>query len=169
MIQGEAIIFDGITSAQSRDARITRHNMNMRSAFKYIAELYAITPIFMLRLKPNMNRYCFRPVAVEILNTLDAGVAVWELVLNPTVTSAQFADMTDSIVQIATAGDSSLDDGVIMSSGYIHGACRMDCSDCHTKWLSSSLTGVSDVVILRVRLLAGTVNLSASISWTEKR
>jgi hypothetical protein len=125
-------------------------------------------PIMSLQLKDDYERAKLYPKDLEIVNLQGGGVGHWNLLLNPTLTSASFSNLGTSFAQVDTSA-TEVSGGTSIASGYIYdaGVEKIALNDKDVSLLSS-ISGTQDTLTLSMSSLAGTLNIFASLEWVEK-
>jgi hypothetical protein len=147
---------------------VTR-NADTGTALKVISTANAtldVAPIISIRLKASANRALIRPKNLTMLNP-ETGFAKWSLVMNPTLTGSTFNSVSDdSYVEYDTNATVAAN-GVVIASGFIStGITSVDLKTQGNE-IMASLTGVPDILTLRLQYIRGVVTVSASIQWEE--
>ena len=143
------------------------------------------TPLVSFRLSPERNRGALHPMRLSLLNKGASGTCKYELRLNPTLTSATWTagdsytfDIVSPIVQdLSDTGTSrqvdtaaaAVSGGVTLVSGFLFDAVVRDISvDFSLTQLHAAIDGTPDVLTVVVTLIAGTVDVAASLQFLEK-
>lgn len=162
MYQGKASIFyanDPTIQAKSIDVGLDKKTVNQNGESK---------PMFTLRLKEDANRAKLVAKTLTMVNTASGGVAKWELVLNATLTDADFGDVQDSFAQFSTA-ETEATGGSVMASGFIFdsGLFILDMEK-NDVFISSNIQGVPETMTLRITNISGVVEVLSGIDWYER-
>ena len=144
------------------------------------------TPLVSFRLSPERNRGALHPMRLSLLNKGASGTCKYELRLNPAALTAatwgagtsytfdvvspvvQSLSDTGTSMQVDTAA-TAVSGGVTLVSGYLFDALVRDISvDFSLTQLHAAIDGTPDVLTLVVTLIAGTVDVAASLQFLEK-
>lgn len=134
-----------------------------------------LVPIFSIRLKSNCNRSFIKNFRFNIINNAASGTPIYvAILLNPTFGSAlTWVDKNNSIIQYSTTVTTvnNLSTVEYIYQDYIQGntnrASYNDAlTEIHTP-LTSSISGVSDILSICVARLAGNVTINAGFNWIE--
>lgn len=134
-----------------------------------------LVPIFSIRLKSNCNRSFIKNFRFNIINNAASGTPIYvAILLNPTFGSAlTWVDKNNSIIQYSTTVTTvnNLSTVEYIYQDYIQGntnrASYNDAlTEIHTP-LTSSISGVSDILSICVARLAGNATINAGFNWIE--
>jgi hypothetical protein len=162
MFQGKASVFhvnDPTIQTKSIDVGLSRKTVN---------ENGDVRPMFSLRLRENSNRAKLTAKRLTMVNTSSGGVAKWELVINSTLTDANFAGVTGSFAEFSTEETESID-GRVAASGFIYdsGVFILDMEK-NNIYVSSDVQGVPDTLTLRITNISGVVEILSGLDWYER-
>lgn len=134
-----------------------------------------LTPIFSIRLKSNCNRSFIKNFRFNIINNAPSGSPIYiAILLNPTFGSPlTWVNKNNSIIQFSTTITTvnNLANVEYVYQDYIQGntnrASYNDAlTEIHTP-LTSSITGVSDILSVCIAKLAGNATINAGFNWIE--
>lgn len=134
-----------------------------------------LVPIFSIRLKSNCNRSFIKNFRFNIINNAASGTPIYvAILLNPTFGSAlTWVDKSNSIIQYSTTVTTvnNLSTVEYIYQDYIQGNTnRASYNDALTEIftpLTSSISGVSDILSICVARLAGNATINAGFNWIE--
>lgn len=149
-------------------------------------ELFTLdqTPIISFRLTPERNRGSLRPMRMSLLNIGASGTCKYELRLNASLTGATFAAGNSYTFDVSAPTTQALPDigtnlqvdrdatavtgGITLVSGYLFDSVVRDLSvEFSLMQLHAAINGTPDVLTLVVTVIAGTVDVAASLQFLE--
>lgn len=128
-----------------------------------------MTPLLSIRAKQQYNRAKIVPIEVEVTNVGGGGVGKWNLFIRSVLDTPTWTPISDSYVEIDESSAGTTTDGTLLACGYFvdAGVTKVSLTDKQIELLSS-INGLQDILTIRVDLIYGTINTSASITWNER-
>jgi len=126
-----------------------------------------LTPLISIKLKTSQLDAIILPVEIDMLG-LSNQVVRYQLLLNPTLTGASFADHAVSQCQVDTTA-TALTGGTILQQGFINNNGRINIGGLENFnfQLGRTLSGTSDVITLAALGFSNNVKAVASLGWYQ--
>ncbi len=165
MIQGNAVVLSdsGFKGNKNVFAYDLGSNFKMLNASSNAA-------LFSIRLSDTYERAQVHVDKLEIINIASGGVGKWQLILNPSSLTGQvsFSNVASTSFVEADMSGLQADGGICVATGYIYdaGVTQVPLSSKDISLLCS-ITGQQDTLTLSATNINGTLNLSASVEWSE--
>lgn len=138
------------------------------SSFVNLTTPWCTHPIISVRLQSQYERAKLIPTDFEIINIAPGGVGKWTLVLNSSLSNPDWQSIYNSYAEIDTSS-SNVSGGIKLASGFFYdaGVTKTTLSDKDIELLCK-INGTQDILTLQVKLINGTLNLGACLTWNEK-
>lgn len=162
MIQGNAVVMND----SGYQGSVNTVSYDLGSNLKTISVAGDVS-LLNVRLAKAYGRTKAKINKVEFINISPGGVGKWRLLLNPSLVGQPSFGSVSTFVEVDT-GATSATGGTCLASGFLYdtGVISIPLTDKNILLLSS-ISGVSDVLCLLVTNINGTLNMSASIEWSE--
>ena len=126
-----------------------------------------LTPLVSIKLKSSQLDAIILPSEISVISLSNQNIR-YQLLLNPTLTGASFADHAASQCQVDTTA-SALTGGTILQQGFItnNGLVEVGGLDNFNFQLGRTLSGTSDVITLAALGFSNNVKAVASLAWFQ--
>lgn len=126
-----------------------------------------LTPLVSIKLKSSQLDAIILPSEISVISLSNQNIR-YQLLLNPTLTGASFADHAASQCQVDTTA-SALSGGTILQQGFItnNGLVEVGGLDNFNFQLGRTLSGTSDVITLAALGFSNNVKAVASLAWFQ--
>lgn len=158
---GSSVLIEG-----SQD--MPRMSRSVDAPLKFVTSAISPMPIMSMKLRPQSNRASVLPKRVRIIN-LDAGLAKWSLVLNPsTLTNPTYTDLGSGSFVCTSHSETAVSGGTTLATGFFTDSA-LQTIELDDKFLPlcSDIAGNGDTLALVVTYLRGVVTVSAVLEWVE--
>lgn len=126
-----------------------------------------LTPLVSIKLKSSQLDAIILPSEISVISLSNQNIR-YQLLLNPTLTGASFADHAASQCQVDTTA-TALTGGTILQQGFItnNGLVEVGGLDNFNFQLGRTLSGTSDVITLAALGFSNNVKAVASLAWFQ--